>query len=274
MTDASDTEMSDPGSDEITPLDAAHAAMTAAPDDDTLRLRFFERLVDAELFLLLDDGEDEEFAAPRLFETPEGEFMLAFDREYRLADFAGPGAPYAALSGRSLMAELAGQGVSLGLNLDVAPSAMLLPPDAVDWLANTLANRATEAEARITAIAPPRGLPPEVLTALDTKLATAMGLAQAAFLVTATYDTGAKNHLLAFLGALPGAETALTEAVAEALTFSGLDAAALDVMFPREDSPLIPSLARRGLRFDLPQPVAPAPRAAPGSDPDRPPKLR
>ncbi len=268
--------------DDITPLDAAHAAMEAAPDDDTLRLRFFERLVDAELFLLLEEGDETdqsgEFAAPRLFETPEGAFMLAFDREYRLAEFAGAGAPYAGLSGRSLVAELAGQGVSLGLNLDVAPSSMLLPPEAVDWLAATLANRPAQAEARITAIAAPKGLPPEVLTALDTKLATAMGLAQAAFLVTATYDSGAKNHLLAFLGTLPGAETALTEAVAEALTFSGLDAAALDVIFPAEDSPLLVSLARRGLRFDLPQPLAAAPRAAPGSnpgtDPDRPPKLR
>lgn len=267
--------------DDITPLDAAHAAMDAAPHDDALRLRFFERLVDAELFLLLDeaaDAEDPDFAAPRLFDTPEGAFMLAFDREYRLAAFAGAGAPYAALSGRSLIGELAGQGVSLGLNLDVAPSAMLLPPAAVDWLAETLANRPAETEARITAIAPPKGLPPEVLTALDTKLATAMGLAQAAFLVAATYDSGARNHLLAFLGTLPGAEPALTDAVAEALTFTGLDAAALDVIFPAADSPLIPALARRGLRFDLPQPVARAPGAAPGSnpgaDPARPPKLR
>jgi hypothetical protein len=263
--------------DEITPLDLAHAAMGDAPDDDALRLKFFERLVESELFLLLeegDDADDPDYAAPRLFETPEGAFMLAFDREYRLAEFAGAGAPYAALSGRSLMAELAGQGVSLGLNLDVAPSAMLLPPEAVDWLAETLANRPAEAEARITAIAPPKGLPPELLPALDTKLATAMGLAQAAFLVAATYESGARNHLLAFVGTLPGAETALAQAVSEALTFTGLDAAALDVIFPAADSPLIPALTRRGLRFDLPQPVAAAPRTAPGTDPDRPPKLR
>ena len=38
---------------EITPLDSAHAAMQAAPDDDTARLRFYERLADGELFVLL-----------------------------------------------------------------------------------------------------------------------------------------------------------------------------------------------------------------------------
>ena len=36
-----------------TPLDLAFAAMQAAPDEDAPRLRFYERLADAELFLLL-----------------------------------------------------------------------------------------------------------------------------------------------------------------------------------------------------------------------------
>ena len=37
-----------------TPLDRAHDAMQAEPGDDAARLRFYERLADAELFLLLD----------------------------------------------------------------------------------------------------------------------------------------------------------------------------------------------------------------------------
>ncbi len=37
---------------EQTPLDRAHAAMEAMPQDDAARLRFFERLADVELFLL------------------------------------------------------------------------------------------------------------------------------------------------------------------------------------------------------------------------------
>ena len=37
-----------------TPLDLAHAATEAAPQDDAARLRFYERLADGELFLLLE----------------------------------------------------------------------------------------------------------------------------------------------------------------------------------------------------------------------------
>ena len=37
----------------MTDLDQAHAAMETAPEDDTARLRFYERLADTELFMLL-----------------------------------------------------------------------------------------------------------------------------------------------------------------------------------------------------------------------------
>ena len=39
---------------EATPIDTAHAAMEAAPEDGALRLRFYERISDSELFLMLD----------------------------------------------------------------------------------------------------------------------------------------------------------------------------------------------------------------------------
>ncbi len=40
---------------DLTPLDTAHAAMEAAPADDAARLRFYERLADSEMFLLLSE---------------------------------------------------------------------------------------------------------------------------------------------------------------------------------------------------------------------------
>ena len=43
---------------ELTPLDTAHDAMQAAPEDDRARLRFYERLADSELFLMLTMGDD------------------------------------------------------------------------------------------------------------------------------------------------------------------------------------------------------------------------
>ena len=72
-----------------TALDRAHTAMGAAQDDDALRLAFFERLADAELFLLLAGESDGETADPQIFEVEADKYVLAFDREDRLSDLSG-----------------------------------------------------------------------------------------------------------------------------------------------------------------------------------------
>lgn len=257
-------------------LDQAHAAMEAAPDDDVARLRFYERLADSELFLLLAAEAQGAQVTPDLFTVEEQEFALVFDRVERLAAFVGKVAPYAALSGRGLARMLAGQGIGLALNPDVAPSAMLLPAQAVDWLAQTLSHAPSETLARPREVAAPRGLPEALLTGLDRKLAMAGGLARAAYLVAVTYDDGARGHMLAFVGALEDARGALAAAAGEALTFSGIEAGAIDVTFVEQSDPFAARLARVGLRFDLPtqEPRASRTPAAPGMDPDKPPRLR
>ncbi|QPM88886.1 SseB family protein [Pseudooceanicola algae] len=267
--------MSDVIPDAATALDQAHDAMQAAPLDDQLRLRFYERLADSELFLLLETEAAEGNAAPQIFPVEDGSYVLLFDREERLTDFTGRAAPYAALSGRLVVQQLAGQGVGLAVNLET-PSAILIPPDAVTWLAETVAHAPSEVEERIAAFHPPRGLPEALVTALDAKLATARGLADCAFLAGSESDSGSRSHILAFIDAAPGSEAALARAVAEALTFSGIEAGALDVGFFRASDPSAAALARNGLRFDLPAlPKAqPAERPAPGSDPTKPPILR
>ncbi|MBQ2260665.1 MAG: SseB family protein [Loktanella sp.] len=260
----------------MTDLDTAHAAMAAAPDDDAARLRFYERLADSEIFLLLGAEAQGDQITPALFDVEDGQYALIFDREERLADFVGRAAPYAALPGRALVQMLAGQGVGLGLNLEVAASAMLIPADAVDWLAQTLLHGPSETEARLTAVAAPRNLPQSVVTGLDRKLAIAAGLAHSAYLVAATYDSGAQGHVLAFVDAAPGAEKALAAAAGEALTFSGIEAGVMDVLFLRANDPMTARLAKVGLRFELPAPPE-QPRytpVAPGMDPEKPPKLR
>jgi len=258
---------------EITPLDAAHDAMQAG---DALRLRFFERLAESELFLLLETEATDETLTPQIFPVEGQNFVLAFDRETRLLDFIGAAAPYAGLSGRALAAMLAGQDIGLGLNLGVAPSSILLPPDALAWLAKTSATAPEELAKRAEEIMPPRGLPEALITALDSKLALAAGLARAAYLVGIKYEDGTMGHMLAFVQPLPGAEGGLSQAVAEALAFSGIEAGVLDVAFFRATDPLTAPMARHGVRFDLPQPPEPATQEikAPGSDPDKPPKLR
>lgn len=260
---------------EATPLDLAHAAMEAAPEDDATRLRFYERLADSELFLLLEDEAEGGNATPRIFPVQEDNFVLLFDREERLADFTGAPAPYAALSGRVVVEQLTGQGVGLAVNLET-PSAILIPPDAVTWLAETIAHAPAEVEERIAAFHAPSGLPEALIAALDAKLATAQGLADCAFLAATETESGTRGHILAFMDARPGAETALAKAASEALTFSGIEAGALDVGFFRASDAAAGALAKAGLRFDLPEaPEArPVDRPAPGSDPQKPPILR
>ncbi|MCG7622913.1 SseB family protein [Epibacterium sp. Ofav1-8] len=261
---------------EMTPLDLAHAAMEAAPEDDAARLRFFERLADCELFILLDKEPEGDRISPEIFDTGEGRFVLVFDREERLAQFADRIVPYAALSGRVIAAMLAGQGIGLGVNLEVAPSSILIPDAAMGWLAETLSHAPGEVEAAISEVRPPQGLPEVLLTALDAKLATSGGLAKMAYLAAVTYEGGGNGHLLAFVGARPGSEGALAKAVGEALTFSGIEAGALDVGFFAARDEISARLSRVGLRFDLPEPAS-APTHAPqmpGADPAKPPRLK
>ncbi len=258
----------------VTLLDAAHAAVSANPEDETARLRFYERLADGELFLLLEREATGEVLDPRVFELESGPVVLVFDREERLAEFSGGIAPYAALPGRIVAAMLKGQGIGLGVNLGVAPSEMLLPPEALDWLAATLEDSPEEAEATPSRFLAP-SVPEAVLTGLDAKLARAAGLAEAAVLCGVVYEDGRRGHVLAFFGAAEGAGAPLARAVREALVFSGVDAGELDVVFLLSGDPAGAAMARAGLRFDLAlEEAGKAERPAPGMDPARPPNLR
>jgi hypothetical protein len=258
----------------MTPLDAAHATMMAAPEDDAARLRFWGVFAETELFLMLAGDAAGGEITPAEVEVEAARLVLAFDREDRLAEFAGGVVPFAAMSGRRLAGMLSGAGLGVALNPDVALSTMLIGAEAVDWLATTLGDGPAEAEARIEEVFAPKGLPEDVLAALDRRLGLAGGMAQAAWLVAVRYAGGARGHVLAVAGALPGAEEALAGAVAEALRFSGVEAGAIDVTFVAADSPAVARFAKVGLRFDLPTPAMPVAPGAPGLDPARPPRLK
>jgi len=261
---------------DLTPLDRAHVEMDKNPADDAARLRFYERLADAELFLLLEKEPEGERISPEVFELQDQSFVLVFDTEERLAEFVGKPAPYAVLSGRIVAQMLAPSGIGLGVNLDVAPSSILIPAEAMAWLVDTLGNGPDEVEARVEEFTAPAGLPEVLVTALDAKLSTAVGLAEWAYLVGTVHENGVRSHMLGFVNAVEGAQAALAKAVSEALTFSGIDAGTLDVGFFDKNDPVAAQLARVGLRFDLPKPEAPSEyvQVAPGSDPEKPPKLR
>ena len=259
---------------DMTLLDRAHARADANPDDDAARLGFFARLADGEMFVLLAREAAGDAIEPRIFDLTDGPVVLAFDTAARLAQFSAGIAPYAALPGRVLAGLLRGQGIGLGVNLGVAPSSMLLPPEALDWLATALEPVPVEVEARPVLFHAPTGLPEALLTALDAKLARAGGLAMGALLAGVTYEGGRRGHMLVFLDAVPGAEAALAQAASEALVFSGIEAGEMDVAFLGSGEAAAVSMARVALRFDLAAAATASGPKPPGMDPARPPVLR
>jgi SseB protein N-terminal domain len=260
-----------------TALDRAFAAMDGAPEDEALRLRFYERLADAELFLLLveEPAADADDITPQIFPVENQEFVLVFDREERLAEFSAGVAALAVLSGRNIALMLAGSGIGMAVNL-AAPSSILIPGEAVGWLSETLGTGPEEVEERPEEFMPPVGLPEAVIASLDTKLAMAGGMARMAYLCAVTYRGGRASHLLAIIDPVPGAEPALAQAVGEALIFSGIEAGVMDVGFFKASDPICAKLARVGLRFDLPaaERATEMPGSGPGMDPTKPPRLR
>ena len=145
-----------------------------------------------------------------------------------------------------------------------------MPAGAVDWLAQTLGHAPETLHARAKDYFAPDGLPPALLRALEAKLARAGGMAAAALLAGVRYEGGRRGHILAFLDANPASEAALAGTVAEALTFSGIEAGELDVVFLRQGDPAIAKLAAVALSITLPEPPqaeAPPGPQAPGMDP-------
>ncbi|MGY6633395.1 MAG: SseB family protein [Alkalilacustris sp.] len=259
-----------------TPMDLVHAALRADRQSDAALRAYHAELVAAELFLMLAEDPVGDALIPRTFDLDDGPLVLVFDTEDRLAAFAGAAVPYAAVSGRALLAMLTGQGVGIGVNFDVAPSAELLPADAVDWLAGTLDQTPAEVTSRPEALHRP-SLSTDLVSALNARLARAAGLARMAWLAGVTHADGIRGHLLVLVDAAPGAEATLARAMGEAMQLSGVDSPGpLDILFVADGAPLVQRLRRVGLRFDLPQPK-PQPRPAagpPGGDPKRPPRLR
>ena len=263
----------------MTPLDHAHAAMLSDPGDQSAALRFYRLLADTPLLLLLEREPEAENIEPRVFDLEAGPVLLAFDTAERMAVMADGPVAYAELPGRVIVAQMEGQGLSLGLNFGSdAASETLLPPEAVAWLAEMVAAPALqEMEAVAESFHAPRNLPAVLVEALTVTVNSAPGLARAAWLVGVRYDGGRFGHMLAICDARPGASEPLAHAVAQAIGFSGLEAAEIDVTFLDSADPALRGIVAVGLEFAFPPALAGPPAsapAAPGSDPDKPPRLR
>ena len=192
--------------DPKTPLDQAYAEMQAAADDEAKRLRFFERVADSELFLLLSKEPKGTDIVPEVFAPEGGEVVLAFDSEDRLVDFTSKPSPYMALSGRSLVHMLCEKGLGLGLNFGIASSEILLTTDALNWLAAVLDKKPDKIKALPLAFNAPKNIPEILLKALDAKLVSVVGMVEQVWLTGVTYQDGQMGHILGFVGAKAAAD--------------------------------------------------------------------
>lgn len=265
-----------------TRFDRAKAAMDARPEDASARLGYYQAVADSELLVVLAAEPEDDRVEPRLFPVEGARYVLAFDTEERLAAFAEAPVPWVAIPGRALARLLAPEGLGLGLNVGVAPSSMLVPPEGVAWLVGMLDTEPGTVAGTPAAYAPPGPGAETLASALAAPLAAA-GLGKAeAWLADATYEDGARALLLGIIGAPHAMTEAIAHAVQEAVAFSGSGETGLDIAFLDEGTPAAAKIAAAGRRIRVP---APAPRteraertadtpAAPGMDPARPPRLR
>jgi hypothetical protein len=252
-------------------LDGEYAVLAGGGDG----LRFYQALADAELFVLLEGEPVGGVIRPRVFVVDGASVVLGFDSEERLGGFAVGVVPYIALPGRVLAGQMVGQGLSLGLNLGSgAASEVILPPEVIAWLIEMLDQEEPQAVEAVVAGYEAPAVPEVVLASLPAALA---GVARA-MLVGVRYGDGRRGQMLALAGVAPDAEGKVARAVVEALAFSGIEAGALDVVFPAMDDPawgrmtglalVIGAAGGEGIEEDAPA------RLGPGMDPLKPPVLR
>ena len=205
----------------------------------------------------------------KTLEVEERTLALAFDSEVRLAEFVEGAADTLTLTGSDLADLLAGTGLGLGVNLGPSGAPMELTPDNLDWILEEAPPEVGEAEGAIDAVHRPDNVPPGLLEALDARLATLPGQAEAAYLVAAKGEE-VDTLLLVITGAHPAKRSAVAGQIAEGLRFSDVDSP-LDITFADPGDPLLLAVARHGIRFDVPKDGGS--QMPPGSDPDKPPRL-
>lgn len=255
-------------------LNKAREYMDKCPDDDRARLQFYEALADSEVLVLLEGEPIGEKVNPQIIATEDGVFSLVFTSDEQLASIAAISVPYISLSGRAAINMLAGKSIGIALNISTE-TPFLMPADAVDWLANILNQSAQQKFEHPTSVAAPDDISAAVFEKLANKLEQMKGLADSAFLVSASYRSGSVAYLLGFINAKPTAQDAVVQAIKETMVFFSEVGCIVDVAFFPAMGEIHANLVKHGYKFDLSEPkLVRRKPAAPGSDPVNPPRLR
>ena len=245
----------------MTPLDRAFAAFG---EDEVGRRVVYATLAATPLVVALERPADGDRIEPLVLETGEGQFALAFDSEERLGGFLPRGTDYAVVPGRGLIGMLAGAGLGLGVNLEVAPSALLLSAEDLGWIVAEAAGGEARAVAQVD---PGVGDAPGVLVeALALRAGELEGMCSG--LCPVVDEQGV---LVVALDVPAGAKAALLAGMAELAGMLGL-AGGIGVVFEVWDGPVHAAVDGPVPELDF-RPVKHEPKPGPGMDPDNPPRL-
>ena len=117
-----------------TPLDRAHAAMTAAPDDEAPRRAYLALLAGHELLIALRDDGAKGAVEPESVEIEGTTFVIAHDGDARLTAGRQGAVARLAATGAEIARLLAPEGLGLILNPGAPEVAFVLDPEGVRWL--------------------------------------------------------------------------------------------------------------------------------------------
>ncbi len=252
-----------------TPLDRAHAAMTAAPDDEAPRRAYLALLAGHELLIALRDDGAKGAVEPESVEIEGTTFVIAHDGDARLAAGRQGAVARLAATGAEIARLLAPEGLGLILNPGAPEVAFVLDPEGVRWLAAEAGDPPRTQERPLGAFGPPAIASPAALAALDARLAEAGALVRRAALAGARDAEGLPTLVLALAGVPAEAEAGLAEGLGALLRLAGAQGARADILFLPEAGPEFAAIAAAGLVFEPPAPAAPAPPGTAG-----PPRLR
>ena len=245
----------------MTPLDRAFAAFG---EDEAGRRVVYATLAATPLVVALERPADGDRIEPLVLETGEGRFALAFDSEERLGGFLPRGTDYAVVPGRGLIGMLAGAGLGLGVNLEVAPSALLLSAEDLGWIVAEAARGQVQEVARVD---PGASDGPAVLVeALALRASELEGLCSGLCPVA-----DGKGVAVVALDVPEGAKAALLAGMAELVGILGIGGG-IGVAFEVWDGPVHAAVGGPVPELDF-RPVAHEPKPGPGMDPDNPPRL-
>ena len=236
----------------VTAIDRAYSEMIDGGEAELLR--FYQVLAGSDLLVLLDASDENEVPEPKIIPVEAGQYVLVFDLKERVTELTGYDAPTSRVAGREVFQLMRGRGIGVAVNMGEAPSAMLIPGDAIDWICDTLDDAAAAENAPVPAPAPaagrfkallaPHNFPDTLQLALTDKLAPVADLYDKALLLRAEYDDGQSGYLVAFSAVEDANRGVIAASVNDALaTFRGKEVA-LDIAFMARDEPLLDRIGR------------------------------